>query len=88
MTLRIERDSSQGRTLIRLSGRMQSEHLADLKRNLEAPGPRPAMDLGEVTLVDAEAVRFLLTCEDSGFALLHCPPYIRRWMAGERPPHP
>jgi hypothetical protein len=32
-----------------------------------------------------EAVRFLITCNENGVALLHCSPYIRRWMARERP---
>lgn len=37
MTLRIERASAQGRTIVRLIGRVQSEHLAELKTQIEAP---------------------------------------------------
>ncbi len=44
----------------------------------------PALDLGEVTLVDVGAVRFLSVCEQSGIELLHCAPYIRHWMGSER----
>jgi hypothetical protein len=84
VTLRIETSSREYR-LIRLIGRMQSEHLADLRKQVEAPGSRPILDLGEVTLVDVEAVRFLVGCEDGGIDLLHCSSYIRQWMDRERP---
>jgi flagellar biogenesis protein FliO len=85
MTLRIEKASAPGRPLVRLIGRMQSEHLADLRRCIEAPGSKPTLDLEEVTLVDVEAVRFLIGCEFAGIELLHCSPYIRQWMAREQP---
>jgi glutathione S-transferase len=84
MTLRIERVSTGGRVIIRLIGRMQSEHLADLETEIGGPAPKPALDLEEVTLVDLAVVRFLIACEDGGVNLLHCSPYIRRWMARER----
>jgi hypothetical protein len=85
MTWRIERASAQGRTTIRLIGRVQSEYLAELKTQIESPEPHLALDLEEVTLVDVGVVRFLLACEESGIELLHCSPYIRQWMASERP---
>ena len=42
------------------------------------------MDLGEVTLVDVEVVRFLSECEDGGIVLVHCPPYVREWILREQ----
>jgi hypothetical protein len=42
------------------------------------------MDLGEVTLVDVEVVRFLSECEGGGVILVHCPPYVREWILRER----
>jgi len=87
MTLRIERVRAGGRVVIRLIGRVQAECVAAVEAEIEGAGPMPALDLREVTLVDVEAVRFLITCQDGGVALLHCSPYIRRWMARERPPH-
>jgi hypothetical protein len=42
------------------------------------------LDLDEVTLVDVEVVRFLGSCETAGIAILHCPPYIREWIAREQ----
>ena len=83
MTLRIERFSAQGRTVVRLIGRVQSECLAEVEAQIQGTEPRPALDLEEVTLVDVGAVRFLSVCEQSGIEL-HCAPYIRHWMASER----
>jgi hypothetical protein len=85
MTLRIERLTAQGRIVVRLIGRLRSECLAEVEAQLRRPGPRPALDLEEVTLVDVEVVRFLKGCERGGTELLHCAPYIRHWMASEGP---
>jgi hypothetical protein len=82
MTWRIERVSTQGLTILRLSGRIQSECLAELE--IEGPELHVVLDLKEVTLVDVGVVRFLLVCEESGIELLHCSPYIRQWMVRER----
>ena len=87
MTLSIERVSAQGRTVVRLIGRVQSECLAEIDAQIEGAEPRPALDLEEVTLVDVVAVRFLGSCERRGIELLHCAPYIRHWMASERSGH-
>jgi hypothetical protein len=58
MTLRIEQVSAQGRTVVRLIGRVQSECLAEIEAQIEGVKPRPALDLAEVTLVEVGAVRF------------------------------
>ena len=84
MTLRIERTSARGRPVVRLIGRLQGNFLAEVEAEIESSEPRPALDLQEVTLVDVEAVRFLVACESRGVDLLHCSPYIRRWVARER----
>jgi anti-anti-sigma regulatory factor len=84
MTLRIERDSDGSKTVIRLTGRLRSEHLDELKRQMQGDQSRIALDLDGVTLVDLEVVRFLSACETSGIELLHCCPYIREWISRER----
>jgi hypothetical protein len=84
MTLRIERSSGKRTTRIRLSGAFRSEHLDQVKAELERAGPRVALDLEEVDLVDVEGVRFLNACEAEGIPVLHCSPYIKEWMARER----
>jgi hypothetical protein len=87
MTLRIERISTQGRTVVRLIGRLQSECLAEIQTQLEGAKSSQALDLEEVTLVDLGAVRFLCRCEQGGIELLHCAPYIRHWIVNERHHH-
>ena len=82
MTLRIEKAADRYKTIIRLSGRLQSEHVDELKRQVDE-AQSPALDLEGVTLVDFEVVRFLNACENNGVALLHCSPYIREWMIRE-----
>jgi hypothetical protein len=84
MTLRIQRISGGERTLIRLSGEFRSEHIDQLKAELERSSARAALDLEEVSLVDVECVRFLNTCEAEGIATLQCSPYIREWMLREQ----
>ena len=80
MTLRIER----ARARIRLSGEFRSEHLDQVKAEIELCGSRPVLDLEELTLIDAESVRFLNACEAQGIPVLHCSPYIRKWMLREQ----
>ena len=84
MTLKVEKDSDERKTVIRLSGRLRSEHLAELKTQMDGDQSRIALDLDGVTLVDVEVIRFLNTCEESGTELLHCWPYIREWIIRER----
>jgi len=83
MTIRIERETHRLKTMIRVSGRLQSKHLDELKTQIECAQSRIALDLNGVTLVDAEIVRFLNACEKGGVKLLNCWPYIQEWMIRE-----
>ena len=83
MTLRIEKESDRHKTIIRLSGRLQSEHLDELGIRINGEQSPITLDLEGVTLVDIEVVRFLNACEKRGVELLHCSPYIREWMSRE-----
>ena len=82
--LRIEKNSQGGTTTIRLIGHFEAEHLGELKNQLEDNGPEFVLDLKEVTIVDVEVVRFLGASEAEGVKIVHCPRYIREWMARER----
>ena len=84
MTLKIKPIAGKRATRICLSGQLRSEHLDQLKSEVERGGPRVVLDLGEVDLVDIDAVRFLNACESVGVSILHCSPYIREWMLQER----
>jgi hypothetical protein len=84
MTLRIEKASVAGKTIFRVSGRIGSEHLAELNSQMEGMGPGTVLDLEYVTLVDVDGVGFLSDCEARGVELAHCSPYIREWITRER----
>ena len=84
MTLKIKWIADKRKTRICLSGQLRSEHLDELKSEVERGGLRVALDLEELDLVDIEGVRFLNACESAGVSILHCSPYIREWMLQER----
>jgi hypothetical protein len=52
MTIRIEKETHRLKTMIRVSGRLLSKHLDELKTQLEGTQSRIALDLNGVTLVD------------------------------------
>ena len=80
MTLKIERFLAR----VRLSGELRSEHLDQVKTELQKCGASAVLDLEEVNLADVEAVRFLNACETKGISVSHCSPYISEWMLRER----
>jgi hypothetical protein len=84
MTLKISQVAGKHGLRICLSGQLRSEHLDQLKSEVERGGPRVTLDLEELDLVDIEGVRFLNACESAGVSILHCSPYIREWMLQER----
>jgi anti-anti-sigma regulatory factor len=84
MTLKIEKYADEYGTTIRLIGRVQAEHLAELETQIKESGSKITLDLEEVNLVDVDVVRFLGTCEAQGVKLLNCCPYIRDWIGKER----
>ena len=84
MTLKIKPVAGKGVIRICLSGQLRSEHLDQVKAEVERDGPPVTLDLEELDLVDIEGVRFLNACESAGVSILHCSPYIREWMLQER----
>jgi anti-anti-sigma regulatory factor len=84
MTLRIEKVSDGGLVILHLSGRLQSEHLKELKAQMEGVLQKVVLNLEQVKLVDREAVCFLAACENKGAQLKQCSPYIREWINRER----
>jgi hypothetical protein len=83
MVLKIDRSSDGKYIVLRLSGRMQSEHVEQLKVEIEGTA-KVVLDLQDVKLVDRDAVRFLGVCEENGTELRSCSAYIREWIAKEK----
>ena len=80
MTLRIDRVEER----VRLSGEFRSEHLNQVKAEMDQCGSSSVLDLEEVDLVDIDAIQFLITCEARGVPVLNASAYITAWMAQER----
>jgi hypothetical protein len=83
MTLKIETHFDGNKLTIRLTGRMKEECLEDLKTLLDDANPGAVLNLGDVSLVGVEVVRFLANCEKAGVELVDCSPYIRDWINRE-----
>ena len=82
--LRIEKDSDGFVSRLRLSGRIQSDHIACIRSAMNDGCARKILDLSEVILVDIAVVRFLIECEQEGIELVQCPLYVQEWMLRER----
>jgi hypothetical protein len=83
--LRISRVAN-GEVVFTLSGRMDSESIAELERLLgwEVNGRQMVLDLKDVTLVNQDAVNFLERCEAGSITLKNCPAYIREWIMSQK----
>jgi anti-anti-sigma regulatory factor len=84
MTLRIERNSRGGSTVLKLIGQIRSSDIEEVTAQLRNGDSPAVLDLDELSLVDAAVVRFLGGCEHSGLELRNCPPYIREWIKREK----
>ncbi len=86
MTFRIE-TAARGRfTQFILSGRIEKEAIAELRRlfELQSDYRDIVLDLKDVRLVDRDVMGFLARCEADGVKLENCAPYIREWMEREK----
>jgi anti-anti-sigma regulatory factor len=84
VTLKIDKTLGEHSTIIKLMGRIRAERLDELKAQIAGSQPKIVLELGEVSLVDAEVVCFLSACESEGIQLLNCSAYIRQWIVKER----
>ena len=84
MTLRIERSARQRFTVFTLTGRMEAEHVVELRDLFDSDYRNIILDLQELRLADRDAVKFLRSCERDGMNLENCPAYVREWMDREK----
>jgi anti-anti-sigma regulatory factor len=86
MSFRIE-STARGRfTVFLLSGRIEAQAIAELRRlfELQTDYRDIVLDLKDVGVVDRDVVCFLVRCEADGVKLENCASYIREWMEGEK----
>jgi len=86
MTFRIE-TAARGRfTVLTLSGRIETEAIAELRGLVElyTDYHDVVLDLKDVSVISREAMGFFMRCESDGVKLERCPSYIREWMEREK----
>lgn len=82
--LKIEKDSNGESVTLRLSGRIEAEHIQELRAEIESGTRVTALDLDEVRLVARDVVKFLALHEARGIELRNCPLYLREWIIREK----
>ena len=85
MACRIDRlPAERDLVVLRISGRITRDDVDLLRTAIDQERVAIAIDLGEVGLVDRDAVNLLVLSEATGVEIRNCPPYIREWIARER----
>jgi anti-anti-sigma regulatory factor len=86
MTFRIETTARGRFTVFILSGRLETQAIAELRRlfELQTVNRDIVVDLKDVSVVDREVMHFFAQCEGDGVKLENCTPYIREWMEREK----
>ena len=86
MAFRID-TAARGRfTVFLLSGRIEKQAIAELKRLFECQKDCRdiVLDLKDVGVIDRDVILFFVRCEADGVKLESCTPYIREWMEREK----
>jgi hypothetical protein len=86
MAFRIETAVRGRLSVFILSGRIETQAIAELRRlfELQTDYRDIVVDLKDVSLVDREVMRFFMRCEADGVTFENCTPYIREWMEREK----
>jgi hypothetical protein len=86
MTLRIERRRSGDTLIVQLIGEFDVEHLAEVKAQVNDGNDARCsvvVDIGELTLICVEGIRFLNACRDNGVRIINASGYVTEWMTLE-----
>jgi hypothetical protein len=86
MTFRIETAVRGTVRVFILSGRIETQAIAELKRlfELQTDYPDIVLELKNVSVIDREVMHFFMGCEADGVKFENCASYIREWMAREK----
>jgi ABC-type transporter Mla MlaB component len=82
--IRIEPSEDLDVVTLALSGRVEVEDLAELRRVMESYSQPVVLNLTDVKLVDRATVGFLAEFESHNGRITNCPRYIREWIRRER----
>lgn len=82
--LKIVRSENDMAVVFSLSGRLDSEHIAQLQAAFEAETLAVQLDMREVIRVDREVVMTLARWSAEGIVLVNCPAYLQSWIRRAR----
>jgi len=90
MTLRIERRRSEDGLIVQLIGEFDTEHLDEVQAQVNDATCPVVIDIGELTLISVEGIRFLNACHHHGLPIINAAGYIAEWMTleGQSAPKP
>ena len=82
MAFRIQTSVNEESVTFAVSGRLDVDGIAELKRLLEGyrEGQSLVVDLKDIALVVRFAVQSLTAFEGNGVRLVNCPTYVRDWI--------
>ena len=87
MTIKIETIPGTDCTIIVLIGEVEGHCLPELRAQIEAAAAQKVvLGMEEVTLVDLDAIRFLIDCQMGGIELRGASAFILEWIAREKGP--
>ena len=88
MTLKIETRRSGDSLIVQLIGELDVEHLDEVKAQVNDASCPVIIDIGELTLISVDGIRFLNACHDRGLPIINASGYIVEWMTleGQRDP--
>jgi hypothetical protein len=75
--------TEEGNVQFTLIGRLETEHVNEVRGLIRQERDGIVLELREVKLVDRSAIEFLAECEEDGVVLNNCSPYIRDWVTRE-----
>jgi hypothetical protein len=88
MTLKIETRRSEDSLIVQLIGEFDVEHLDEVKAQVNDAPCAVVVDIGELTLINVEGIRFLNACHENGMPIINASGYIAEWMTLEGRPEP
>lgn len=85
LTYRLQRSVEGSTVTFAVSGTVNGTHAADLQSLVDRERDvKVLLDLGDVTLVERDAVPLLAGIRARGAEFVNCPEYLRLWMVAER----
>ena len=65
---------------MQLIGEFDVEHLAEVNAQVNDAQRPVVVDIGELTLISVEGIRFLNACRNNGMPIINASGYITEWM--------